>query len=238
VLCYSFQIFYDFSGYTDMAIGLAKMFGFRFPENFDQPYTAANVTDFWRRWHMTLTRFFRDYVYIPLGGNRAGALRTYVNLFAVFFLCGLWHGAAWTFVAWGMYHGILLVIERIMKQRAHFQPQGFVGVAVTFVLVAFGWVFFRSDSIADAFHFMGAMLGIGAHGLPATPYLSDILTASTAFYLVVAAVLGFLPAGFGQRFADGARFALAKGGFAIVALLLSIAYVSETTFRPFIYFRF
>jgi alginate O-acetyltransferase complex protein AlgI len=240
VLCYDFQIFYDFSGYTDMAIGLAQMLGFRFPENFNQPYTAASVTEFWRRWHMTLTRWFRDYVYVPLGGNRSGGARTYLNLFVVFFLCGLWHGAAWTFVVWGMYHGILLVIERLLRNRFNFQARGLAGVIVTFLLVSIGWVFFRSTSIVGAFHYLAVMAGVGA-GAALTPhYLTDFLTASTAFYLVVAAIFAFVPSGFADRFGAGARtgVALAKGSFSVAALLLGIAYVSETTFRPFIYFRF
>src|SRR5579872_1849180 len=113
ILCYSLQIYFDFSGYSDMAIGLGRLLGFHFPENFNQPYRSANITEFWRRWHMTLSRWFRDYVYIPLGGNRHGRLRTFVNLWIVFLLCGLWHGAGLTFVVWGLYHGFLLILERL-----------------------------------------------------------------------------------------------------------------------------
>lgn len=249
VVAYAFQIFYDFSGYTDMAIGLAKMFGFTFPENFNQPYTAGSVTEFWRRWHMTLTRWFRDYLYIPLGGNRVGSTRTYVNLFAVFFLCGLWHGAAWTFVLWGMYHGLLLVVERVLKNRLGFEPRGPLGVIVTFVLVTVGWVFFRSTSIGGAFAYLATMLGAVNHAnvLP-THAFGDFLTASTAFYLVIAICFALVPsemlAPLKERSkaalarGSGFPFALAKGSVAVFALLLSIAYASESTFRPFIYFRF
>lgn len=241
VVCYAFQIFYDFSGYTDMAIGLARMFGFRFPENFAQPYAAGSITEFWRRWHMTLTRWFRDYLYIPLGGNRRGGLRTYANLFIVFFLCGLWHGAAWTFVAWGIYHGLLLVIERVLKHRFGFEPSGIGGVLISFLLVTVGWVFFRATSIAGAAGFLSAMFTFRTAG---AAQLSDYLTASTIFYLAVAALFAVLPLGTFDRLVGAARSAAswkwqaAQGSLAVLILILSIAYVSETTFRPFIYFRF
>ena len=124
ILCYSLQIYFDFSGYSDMAIGLGRLLGFHFPENFDQPYRSANVTEFWRRWHMTLSRWFRDYLYIPLGGNRHGSLRTFANLWIVFFLCGLWHGAGLTFVVWGLYHGLLLILERFAATRVQLAPVG------------------------------------------------------------------------------------------------------------------
>ena len=137
-----------------MAIGLAALFGFHFPENFNQPYRAQSVTEFWRRWHMTLSNWFRDFVYIPLGGNRAGGLRTYVNLWIVFFLCGLWHGANWTFVIWGMWHGLLLVIERILKNTVQIVPKGLLGNALTFLLVMIGWVFFRAESIHSAWEYI------------------------------------------------------------------------------------
>ncbi len=237
-LCYAFQIFFDFSGYTDMAIGLAKMLGFNFPENFAQPYTAATVTEFWRRWHMTLTRWFRDYLYVPLGGNRRGGLRTYANLFIVFFLCGLWHGAAWTFVAWGMYHGALLVIERALRNAARFEMRGVPGVLVTFALVTVGWVFFRSASIAGALAYLGVMFGAVRPAVATSLALGDVLTPSTIAYLAVAAIFAFIPLGF----ADVRRLArwpvAAKGAIAVAAFIVGIAYVSETTFRPFIYFRF
>src|SRR5690606_28505346 len=128
ITCYTLQIYYDFSGYSDMAIGLGKMMGFTFPENFDQPYRARSVTEFWRRWHMTLTRWFRDYLYIPMGGNRKGSIRTYVNLWAVFLLCGLWHGASMNFVLWGAYHGFFLVAERLLLTRFGIAPKGWWGM--------------------------------------------------------------------------------------------------------------
>src|SRR6202035_2194059 len=152
VVCYTVQIYFDFSGYSDMAIGLGSMFGFRLPENFDRPYSSHSITDFWRRWHMSLSRWFRDYVYIPLGGNRNGKAKTYRNLMIVFVLVGFWHGAAWTFLIWGLYHGGLLIIERI----AGYSTTKAIGLrlvgqrALTALLVMIGWVFFRCSSLGHA----------------------------------------------------------------------------------------
>ena len=145
VLAYAFQIYFDFSGYSDMAVGLGRMIGFEFLKNFDSPYHADSITDFWRRWHISLSTFLRDYLYIPLGGNRKGPARTYVNLIVVMLLGGLWHGANWTFVAWGAYHGTLLAFERFLgKQSLYHRLPGLVRVGSTFVLVLFSWVLFRS----------------------------------------------------------------------------------------------
>jgi alginate O-acetyltransferase complex protein AlgI len=237
-LCYSFQIFYDFAGYTDMAIGLARMLGFHFPENFDQPYSAGSVTKFWRRWHMTLTRWFRDYLYIPLGGNRHGAARTYLNLVLVFFLCGLWHGASWTFVAWGLYHGCILVIERVADRRFGLRPAGFAGAFATFTLVTIGWVFFRSPTIESAVSYIGAMFAIGIGHSSTAAAFGDFFTRSTVFYLIIGAIFAFTPSSIAARTSGDGRFVHAKGIAALIALFLGIAYVSETTFKPFIYFRF
>src|SRR5262249_35701539 len=142
VLCYTLQIYFDFSGYSDMAIGLGKMFGFHFLENFNYPYIAGSLTEFWRRWHISLSRWFRDYLYIPLGGNRGTPLRTYVNLVMVFLLCGLWHGASWTFVLWGGFHGSWLVIERLGFTKALTAVPRLVAHAYTLLVVMLGWVIF------------------------------------------------------------------------------------------------
>jgi alginate O-acetyltransferase complex protein AlgI len=167
VACYTLQIYFDFSGYSDMAVGLGRMFGFRFPENFNFPYIATSIQDFWRRWHMSLSAWFRDYVYIPLGGNRASTGRMYFNLVLVFFLCGLWHGASWTFVVWGLYHGGFLVIERIGladRVRSLALPLRH-GYALLVVMV--GWVLFRADTLGGAAAMIGAMAGAAAT-VPAT----------------------------------------------------------------------
>jgi alginate O-acetyltransferase complex protein AlgI len=147
IFCYSLQIYFDFSGYSDMAIGLGRLLGFHFPENFDQPYRSVSITEFWRRWHMTLSRWFRDYVYIPLGGNRHGKMRTFANLWIVFFLCGLWHGAGWTFIVWGLYHGLLLILERLADTHLRWRPTGILGIIASFTLITIGWVFFRAPSL-------------------------------------------------------------------------------------------
>ena len=157
--CYTLQIYFDFSGYSDMAIGLGKMFGFAFMENFDFPYVAQSVRDFWRCWHISLSSWFRDYVYIPLGGNRVSAVRNHLNLLVVFFLCGLWHGANWTFVAWGLYHGLFLVLERTRWGGVVNQAPRPLRHAYTLLVVLFGWVLFRADSFTAATHYLAAMFG-------------------------------------------------------------------------------
>ena len=161
-LAYTFQIYFDFSGYSDMAIGLGLMLGFRMPINFDQPYRSVDITDFWRRWHISLSTFLRDYLYIPLGGNRKGPLRTYVNLALTMLLGGLWHGAAWTFVAWGGYQGFWLILERRFGKRGLWGTAPYPArIAITFVVAMFGWVLFRAGSMTDAWQVTSAMCGFG-----------------------------------------------------------------------------
>jgi alginate O-acetyltransferase complex protein AlgI len=144
------QIYFDFSGYSDMAIGLAKMFGFEFRENFNYPYTAGSVTEFWRRWHISLSTWFRDYLYVPLGGNRQGRGRMYFNLVTIFFLCGLWHGASWTFILWGLYHGSFLVFERMGTGRWLKETWAPIRHAYTLLVVMVGWVFFKAATLKQA----------------------------------------------------------------------------------------
>jgi alginate O-acetyltransferase complex protein AlgI len=165
LLAYTFQIYFDFSGYSDMAIGLGLMMGFRLPINFEQPYRSVSITDFWRRWHVSLSTFLRDYLYVPLGGNRKGALRTYVNLALTMLLGGLWHGAAWTFLAWGAYQGAWLVVERLAGKRPFyaFAPRP-ARIAATFVLAMFGWVLFRSEGISAAGGYFASLFGAGDPG--------------------------------------------------------------------------
>lgn len=163
IVCYTLQIYYDFSGYTDMAVGLGSLFGFRFPENFSHPYVSRSLREFWRRWHISLSQWFRDYLYIPLGGNRCSREREYLNLAVVFFLCGLWHGASWNFVIWGLWHGIFLVLERTRRMTAlldaTWRPlQHLYGL----LLVTLGWVFFRCETLPEALSFLKALFGFGA----------------------------------------------------------------------------
>jgi alginate O-acetyltransferase complex protein AlgI len=156
LVAYALQIYFDFSGYSDMAIGLGRMFGFEFPENFNAPYSAVSVTDFWRRWHLSLSMWFRDYLYIPLGGNRAGEARTYINLVIVFVLCGLWHGASWTFLYWGLYHGLFLIVERRFSSLLN-PGRAFAGWIWTASIVLFGWMIFRCSSLADVYMYSTAL---------------------------------------------------------------------------------
>ena len=158
---YTLQIYFDFAGYSSMAIGLGLMFGFTLPENFNYPYISRSITEFWRRWHMSLSGWFRDYLYIPLGGNRLGVGRTYLNLIIVFFLCGLWHGASWTFVVWGLFHGAFLVLERIGLGKWLARAWRPFGHIYAMIVVMVGWTFFRADNFDVAAAFIAAMAGFG-----------------------------------------------------------------------------
>lgn len=241
IVAYTVQIYFDFSGYSDMAIGLGRMFGFTFPENFNRPYSAESMTDFWRRWHLSLSSWFRDYLYIPLGGNRAGPVRTYRNLCIVFLLTGLWHGANWTFVFWGLYHGSLLILERrtglAVVRRRSLVP---LRRAATMVAVMVGWVLFRSDDMKQAWHHIEAMFlprldapGVGIDG---------VMTNGRLFWLVVGSLSVLLPGTFSLgRLLDRGR---GRGSmvlrFALVALVApyAAALVASGTFSPFLYFQF
>jgi alginate O-acetyltransferase complex protein AlgI len=239
VLFFTFQIYIDFSAYSDMAIGLARMFGFQLSENFNKPYISGSVTEFWRRWHMSLTSWIRDYLYIPLGGNRVATWRRYLNLWTCFLLSGLWHGAAWHFVAWGAYNGVFLVLERVVLLRILDRLPVLAAMAITFMITLMGWTLFRSNSLEQAGLFISAMLrpGLDSHAadIVRTPLM---MTA-----LAVAAVMSFLP-----RFAIYDRVAAEieaseKGRFAInmaLALLfiVALAMALANPFKPFLYFRF
>jgi alginate O-acetyltransferase complex protein AlgI len=236
---YTLQIYFDFSGYSDMAIGLGRALGFSYPENFDQPYRSASVTEFWRRWHMTLSRWFRDYVYIPLGGNRTGSARTLLNLGTVFFLCGLWHGAAYTFVAWGLYHGLLLAGERLGRTLAPwFKVPHLVGWFYAFVAVMAGWVLFRSPTLATAgAYFRALACAQGFH--PQNQLFQSVFTADKWVYLAAGSLLALLPF---RRWVD---FDLGRYDFkpvwglaGLAIFILGLAMMSVNGFSPFIYFRF
>jgi alginate O-acetyltransferase complex protein AlgI len=240
-LAYTVQIYFDFSGYSDMAIGMARMFGFRFPENFNRPYSSVSVTDFWRRWHMTLSRWFRDYVYIPLGGNRGTRLRTSANLMFVFLLTGIWHGAAWTFVLWGLYYGVLLVIERLSgvarwPDERHVVPRR----ALTLLLVVIGWVLFRAKSLAAAGRVYHAMLPTHLTGL--TPAVHAALNRETITALTLGLLTVLLPRDFvlGRLVLEG-RWGgaplIARAAVMIVLPLAAIT-VAAGSFSPFLYYRF
>ena len=241
VLAYTLQIYFDFSGYSDMAIGLGRMLGFQLPENFNRPYSATSITDFWRRWHMSLSRWFRDYLYIPLGGNRRGRVRTYLNLATVFLLVGLWHGANWTFVVWGAYHGGLLVLERIVGLE---EPRGALEAAArrtgTLLLVAVGWVFFRSPNLTYAAHMLHSMFWASAGGL--TTSVSAVGTNLRTLTLVLAVTVFLLPRRFvmgrALQFGSGPFVAAARLGYSSVAAGAAAVLLAAGTFSPFLYYQF
>jgi alginate O-acetyltransferase complex protein AlgI len=251
-LCYTIQIAFDFGGYSTMAIGLGHMMGFALPANFNRPYTAQSVTEFWHRWHMTLSQWFRDYLYIPLGGNRHGAARTYANLLAVFLLCGLWHGAAWNFVAWGAWHGLFLVLERasVNGPAAKVRPTRIVRHVYLLLVVIFGWVLFRAGGIAQAAAYMCAMLGGGTGDSVVNP-VAAILPSSTLAAMLTGAAICAIPwpseralrnrlrywVG-GERMLGDAAVSLATLMVALGLGGLSTISLANGTYSPFIYFRF
>jgi len=238
IVCYTLQIYYDFSGYSDMAIGLGRLLGLSFPENFDQPYRAANITEFWRRWHMTLTRWFRDYLYIPMGGNRRGPVRTYFNLMVVFSLCGLWHGAGLSFLTWGLYHGILLVAERIANHRFGWRPKGPVGVTTTIVLVMVGWVFFRIEQFDAAIAYIKTMFWVRSDGNLYFP-IEHFIPGDVAFYLAAGIALALIPTDRirSLRF-DRTPVLVVQLGAAFSLFVWASLQLAANSFHPFIYFRF
>jgi alginate O-acetyltransferase complex protein AlgI len=243
LVCYTLQIYFDFSGYSDMAIGLMRMFGFRILENFNYPYVARSIREFWRRWHISLSNWFRDYLYVSLGGNRRGRRREYANLVVVFLLCGLWHGASWPFVLWGAWHGVFLVVERAGFGRllAHAPRLSHVYAIAVIML---GWVLFRCDTLAHAASFYAALAGF-AHGDPARTPLAEWLDPLTIAALVVAIVFATPLAQRIGRWRD-AR-ATQPGGALVLSLdvawlgtllVTAAAFLAAGTYNPFIYFRF
>jgi alginate O-acetyltransferase complex protein AlgI len=236
VTAYAFQIYFDFSGYSDMAIGLGLMFGFVFAKNFDSPYRSQSITEFWHRWHISLSTWLRDYLYLPLGGNRRGPWRTYVNLFIVMLLGGLWHGAAWNFLIWGAIHGVLLAVERMHGKAALYARLPAVArVAATFVIVLFSWVFFRAADLPSALEYLGAMAGVGS-AQPAAVLLGGIIYQP--YYLGTVALAAVITWGAPQTW-DWTR-TLTPLKAAVVVALFVLATIALTTqaFNPFIYFIF
>ena len=248
---FTFQIYFDFSGYSDMAIGLGRMFGFHFLENFDYPYVSKSITEFWRRWHISLSSWFREYVYIPLGGNRKGLLKQVRNILIVWLLTGVWHGAGWNFVVWGLYFGIILMAEKWFLLRWLEKLPGFVRHLYTMLLVMLGWGIFAFDSLSEGLRYIGALFG-GAGG----PLWDGgaLYLAYTSAVLLVLLILGStgLPSRLASRAArrlagsDGSggtpvgRTLLTAGELLLTAagLVLSVAYLVDASYNPFLYFRF
>ena len=237
-ILYTFQIYYDFSGYSDMAIGLGRMFGFRFSENFRYPYLSRSIREFWRRWHISLSSWFKEYLYIPLGGSRRGRGRTYLNLFIVFALTGIWHGAGLSFLLWGLYHGALSVLERLGLEKG-LKKIGPFAFLYAFIAVVFGWVLFRVEDIGTALLWMGRMLTPWKYTVTAY-HLYDYVTPQT-WTVLAFALLGMGPV---QALADKCRltarwrFSWAETLFCAGMLFLCISTLAGSTYNPFIYFKF
>jgi alginate O-acetyltransferase complex protein AlgI len=241
ILAYTFQIYFDFSGYSDMAIGIAKMVGFKFPENFNNPYISKSITEFWRRWHISLGAWMRNYLYIPLGGNRvASKSRLYLNLWLVFLASGLWHGASWSFVLWGAYHGLFLVMERGFLLKVYEKIGKLPSMMITFFFVVIGWVFFRVDNISDTFLFLKRMF-VFESGTT-----SNLIDSEFYCYLFLAVGFSLITVfKFGKKWQDSIFFDqysnkkhLTVFCIVVVLLVLSISSIAALGFNPFIYFRF
>lgn len=251
IVCFTIQIYFDFSGYSDMAIGLGRMLGFTFQENFNYPYISRSMREFWQRWHISLSTWFRDYLYIPLGGNRLSKRRTYVNLAVVFTLCGLWHGASWTFVIWGLYHGFFLIIERVWLGRFLSGRHPLFGHAYTLLVILCGWVIFTCDTLPHAVGFLTAMSGF-AGNISSTQDIDWFLTREIRIALIVGILLSMpvLPAlselqqkclallkGTPQIAAEISLYAFRIIGLCVLFVICAM-FLSAGTHNPFIYFRF
>lgn len=239
-LAYTFQLYFDFSGYSDMAIGIGKMLGFDFPENFNSPYISKSITEFWKRWHITLSTWMRRYLYIPLGGNRLSENRTYLNLWIVFLLSGLWHGSSWTFVIWGAYHGFFIAAERLAQAKVKYTLPGIIKLPITFLIVVVGWVIFRADTLTYAAEMLVQMFGFNNMALTID------LTNLFVWALGAAAVISFAGCLAPLRPLSEKLFAVDAGivntsvRFLVSAILFVICLGSVITsgFNPFIYFKF
>jgi alginate O-acetyltransferase complex protein AlgI len=244
---YALQIYYDFSGYSDMAIGLGRMFGFTFLENFDFPYISKSIQEFWRRWHISLSNWFRDYLYIPLGGNRKGPRRTIINLFIVFFLCGLWHGASWNFVFWGLFHGFFLAIERGRWGNVLARTPEIIRHAYVLLVVLVGWIFFRAETFSQATEFVGILFGLQETTLLSYAVLMRLdslflLTFCFAVFFMAPSVPFLYKKA--QRSEHGVLLQIVKTHhlvrlFCLCSIFtLSVASLASGVYNPFIYFRF
>jgi alginate O-acetyltransferase complex protein AlgI len=256
-LAYTLQIYFDFSGYSDMAVGLGRLMGFQFPENFNSPYVARSITEFWQRWHITLGRWMRDYLYIPLGGNRVNPSRLYINLWTVFILSGFWHGAAWNFLAWGAYHGLFLILDRLFLLRLY-RKIGVLSILPTFGITVVGWVLFRAETLAGALGYLGRLVGrvpvappVGWDAAP-TPVVipaPDWQSFDAQFWTLLAVGLVFafmnvVPGlerrnlGLYAAHTLSARRSVVFGLATALLLVLSASSIVSSSFNPFIYFRF
>lgn len=243
VLAYTIQIYFDFSGYSDMAIGLGRIVGFRFPENFNQPYTATSVTDFWQRWHMTLSKWMLLYLYIPLGGNKVAPWRMYFNLWIVFLISGFWHGAAWTFILWGAYFGLFLTFEKFGEQRGWvFSAPAVVKQLLTFVIIMNSWVLFRSDSIEYAMRLLGRMYGVIPQLQPAAEPFALIFPPHGLAVIVLGMLIAMIPLPEALRrlegIKDSIRLDTVRWAAGMLLFVMSLSAILASGSSSFLYFRF
>lgn len=236
-ICYTLQIYFDFSGYSDMAIGLGYFFGFKFPENFNYPYISKSITEFWRRWHISLSTWFKEYLYIPLGGNRRG--NVYFNLFVVFLVTGLWHGASWNFVIWGLWHGLFMIIERFIRDKEWYKKiPSYIKVPITLFIVVIGWVLFKATTLEEGLKYLSIMFGLST--------FSNITFEYTYFIsrkLIVLIIIGIIAStpilkDIFNRYRDIKVFELIKTILITLLFIISIIFMVNSTYSPFIYFQF
>jgi alginate O-acetyltransferase complex protein AlgI len=239
-LAYTFQIYFDFSGYSDMAIGLAKIMGFRLPENFRNPYISGSITEFWRRWHITLGTWMKNYLYIPLGGNQVSEAKLYRNLIIVFLFSGLWHGASWNFVVWGAYHGVFLVLERLFLLRIYKKAGRWFSIPLTFIIVVTGWVLFRNENLDYALSAIKQMYAFdffdGKFAMNNDFIFMVTCGAIISFFAITPATQRVQDRLYGEQFSDTRKWLTVAGG--LMLFYISLSYISALEFNPFIYFRF
>ena len=235
ILAYAMQIYFDFSGYSDMAIGMGKIFGFDFLENFNYPYVSRSVTEFWRRWHMSLGSWFREYVYIPMGGNRVGKFRWFINIMVVWMLTGIWHGAEWNFVFWGLYFGILLILEKLFLLKV-FNKVGFIGFIYTTVAVAISWVLFANTDVAGIMNYIKAMFNFNNIDILNRDFIYNIQSFGLLFIIATVTALGWSKKLYSKIICG--KLERLKYIFAIIGFVICVAYLVDDTYNPFLYFRF
>ena len=240
IVAYSFQIYFDFSGYSDMAIGIGRMIGFKFPENFNNPYISQNISEFWRRWHMTLGRFMKDYLYIPLGGNKVSAGRMYFNLWVVFLISGFWHGAAWNFVIWGAFHGLFLIADRIFLLKIYKAIGKVPSIIITYIIVLISWVFFRSETLPEAIVYLQKMFLVTSGGehfyFDAKFYTILIVAVFFSFWGGYKAIERWQERLFAEKQRN--KTIILMSLFSIIFFIISLSAITSSGFNPFIYFRF
>jgi len=239
LIAYSIQIYFDFSGYSDMAIGLGRMLGFNFPENFDYPYISKSIQEFWRRWHISLSTWFRDYLYIPLGGNRGGGVRTYMNLTIVFLITGLWHGASWNFIIWGLFHGAFLIVERLGFGKILSKAWRPLQHIYTLLVVNMGWVLFKTESLPQAYKYYQKLFTFQSGDASVNDFIAYFNYNNESYIAFAAAILFSMPVYmYCERKFTSKYYLLFRYSFVITLLFFSIVYVAASSYNPFIYFRF